>query len=94
MIIRLVNMHFQPNKLEAFLTIFESSRNKIAAFDGCLKLELLQAIETPLQLSTHSVWESEAHLDHYRQSELFKTTWAKTKVLFSEKAVAISYRLI
>ena len=94
MIIRLVNMHFQPNKLESFLTIFESSRNKIAAFDGCLKLELLQSIETPLQLSTHSVWESEAHLNYYRQSELFKTTWAKTKVLFSEKAIAISYRLI
>lgn len=37
---------------------------------------------------TLSHWESEENLEQYRQSELFKSTWAKTKVLFREKAQA------
>lgn len=91
MIVRLVTMHFQPNRLDDFLAVFESSKSRIASFDGCLKLDLLQSIDEPNQLSTLSIWESEAHLEQYRQSELFKTTWAKTKVLFSEKAQAKSF---
>ena len=39
---------------------------------------------------TISHWDSEAALELYRQSELFKFTWAKTKPLFEEKAQAWS----
>lgn len=94
MIIRLVHMHFQPDKLNEFFAIFESSKGKIAQFDGCLKLELLQSTSNPTQLTTHSIWKSDAHLEKYRESELFKSTWAKTKVLFSEKANAVSYSIV
>ena len=39
---------------------------------------------------THSHWESASDLNNYRDSEFFKTTWAKTKVLFAEKPLAFS----
>jgi heme-degrading monooxygenase HmoA len=39
---------------------------------------------------TYSYWLSEEHLNAYRDSELFKTTWAATKVLFLDKPVAFS----
>ncbi len=39
---------------------------------------------------TFSVWTSAEHLDAYRNSELFRTTWARTKALFAEKPQAWS----
>ncbi len=39
---------------------------------------------------TYSYWESEAHLNTYRHSDLFRETWAKTKVLFADKPEAWS----
>jgi heme-degrading monooxygenase HmoA len=41
-------------------------------------------------LFTFSIWDSEAALENYRQSDLFRDTWAKTKALFAEKAEAWS----
>jgi heme-degrading monooxygenase HmoA len=39
---------------------------------------------------TYSLWESTDALEAYRQSELFRTTWSATKLLFAERAVAFS----
>ena len=39
---------------------------------------------------TYSHWESESALNQYRDSELFKSVWAFTKTLFSDKPVAFS----
>jgi len=50
----------------------------------------MRDINQPNIYITHSQWESETDLNNYRNSELFKTTWAKTKVLFSEKPLAFS----
>jgi quinol monooxygenase YgiN len=90
MITRIVKMTFMENRTEAFLEIFSSSKEKIRAFKGCLSLELLQDVQDPRIFMTHSTWESEAALEAYRQSALFKTTWAKTKTLFADKAEAHS----
>jgi heme-degrading monooxygenase HmoA len=45
-------------------------------------------------LFTLSIWDDETALEAYRQSELFQTTWAKTKVLFAEKAEAWSVEMM
>ncbi len=88
MIKRIVKLTFQEKHLPDFMAIFEESKGKIRAFDGNLHLELLQDAEQPNILFTLSFWEDAAALERYRQSELFKATWARTKVLFADKPAA------
>ncbi len=90
MLIRYVRMTFQEDKTEAFQEIFNNSKDKIRAMNGCQYLELMRDINQPNIFMTHSHWTSEADLNNYRDSELFKSTWAKTKVLFAEKPLAFS----
>jgi heme-degrading monooxygenase HmoA len=95
MIKRIVKMTFREDMVEAFICeVFEHSKDHIRAFSGCRSMELLQKTDESNVLFTLSVWESEAALAAYRHSELFKTTWAKTKALFAEKAEAWSVRVI
>lgn len=91
---RWVEMQFQPDKIEAFLQVFEESKEKIRARSGCLSLQLVQDSEQPNILCTSSVWESIEHLNSYRDSELFQATWARTKPLFAQKAKAKTFKLI
>jgi len=86
-------MTFREEEVPAFLAIFEEVNPKIRALDGCLHLELLQDVANPAVLFTFSFWENETALDAYRQSELFRATWKRTKVLFAAKAEAWSVRV-
>ena len=94
MIKRIVKLTFQAEQTEAFLTIFHESKNKIRAFPGCQHLELWRDKKQPHVFFTYSFWESEDNLEEYRHSELFRSTWAKTKVLFSGKPEAWSVSLV
>jgi quinol monooxygenase YgiN len=90
MLIRIVRMTFQPGQTEAFLTIFRESQPLIRNFHGCRHLELWQDAGHPLVYCTYSHWENDAALEAYRQSELFRSTWARTKLLFAARPVAFS----
>jgi len=90
MLFRIVKMEFEQTKVNTFLDLFNSVKDKIATFDGCLGVDLLNSIDTPTIYFTHSTWQSEQHLENYRNSELFNQTWAKTKILFSNKPEAWS----
>lgn len=90
MIVRIVQMTFDPAKVEEFKTLFEDRKQLIRHFNGCEHLELWQDTKKPNIFFTYSKWQSEQHLDHYRFSELFKDTWAKTKALFIDKPQAWS----
>jgi heme-degrading monooxygenase HmoA len=57
---------------------------------GCNHLELLNDIKTSNIFFTYSYWDSENDLNNYRDSELFKEVWSKTKVLFNDKPEAWS----
>jgi hypothetical protein len=94
MIKRIVKMTFQQDHIEDFLHIFETSKNLIRQFPGCLHLELLRQEGQADVMFTFSIWEEPAALERYRQSELFQTTWSKTKVLFAAKPEAWSLELI
>jgi heme oxygenase (mycobilin-producing) len=83
-------MTFIPGKEAEFLKIFNNSKDKIRAFEGCTFLELLNQTDEKNVFFTHSHWLSEEHLNAYRHSELFKNTWASTKILFAEKPQAWS----
>ncbi|MBD2699132.1 antibiotic biosynthesis monooxygenase [Spirosoma sp. BT702] len=90
MLVRIVRMTFQPDKLADFQAIFDTSKQQIRAFPGNYHLELLRDPDQPNVRMTYSLWESADALEAYRRSELFRTTWAATKVLFTERAVAFS----
>ena len=83
-------MGFQEDKIEQFLSNFNLNKEKIRGFDGCSFLELYQDKNNTNRFFTYSYWESEEHLEKYRNSELFKNVWASTKVLFNEKPEAWS----
>src|ERR1700679_2633942 len=92
MLFRIVKMKFAPEKVAEFIELFKNTRSKIASFDGCKSLELLNDIEHSNVFFTHSTWESEQHLENYRNSELFKDTWSKTKAMFNGKPQAWSMK--
>ena len=87
---RIVKMTFRPEEIGNFLEVFHQSSAHIRAFPGCLHLELWRGKRQENVLFTFSKWESEEALENYRHSDLFRTTWAKTKPLFAEKAAAWS----
>ena len=94
MIVRLVKMTFQKDKVNDFLALFDEVFPVIKSFDGCVELKLLRDTNEVNVLMTYSIWQSEKDLDHYRFSEFFKHTWSKTKVLFESKAEARSFKIV
>ncbi len=94
MIKRIVRLQFKTEHVPAFLAIFEESKNKIRHFPGCQHLELLQEAGQEAIFCTFSRWDSLEALENYRHSELFIGTWARTKVLFSDKPQAWSFEEI
>ena len=90
MLIRIVRMTFQEDKLADFHAIFDRSKQQIRTFPGNHQLDLLRDSNQSNVRITYSLWESADALEAYRRSELFRTTWAATKVLFAERAVAFS----
>ncbi|MDZ7879698.1 MAG: antibiotic biosynthesis monooxygenase family protein [Saprospiraceae bacterium] len=94
MIKRLVKLTFQADKTAEFMHIFDTSKDKIRAMSGCQHVELLRDENTPNVFFTLSLWDTEGSLETYRHSDLFKTTWAKTKVLFADKPAAWTTKMI
>lgn len=91
MIIRIVKMTFKEDGINEFKKIYFESVPLIKLRTGCQNVKLLQDKFNPAIMSTLSYWDSIEALEAYRNSELFKTTWAKTKVLFTDRAEAWSF---
>lgn len=83
-------MEFHPHHVNDFETLFAKVKEQIRHFPGCLALEVWTAQDAPNVYYTYSRWVSPAHLENYRQSELFGNTWAETKRWFSAKPQAFS----
>lgn len=83
-------MSFEAEKIDQFLITFKAHKKKIRNFKGCNHLELLRDKNNENIFFTYSYWNNEKSLENYRNSELFSTVWAKTKVLFNEKPAAWS----
>ena len=90
MFIRIVKMSFADDHIDAFLENFHQNKTDIRNFEGCRLLELYRDKDNTNIFFTYSHWEAQEYLDKYRQSELFKGVWAKTKVLFNAKPEAWS----
>jgi len=93
MLVRIVQLEIQPEFTQKFLSLYSSHQEMIKGNKGCISLQLLQSDENPNHLATFSHWESEEALNHYRNSEFFRTLWSNVKPLFAEKAKAFSYHV-
>ena len=83
-------MTFKPECIQEFKELFYSKKDLIAAVEGCTHVELLQDTHNPAVFFTYSLWKEPRYLQAYRDSELFKEVWARTKVLFNAKPEAWS----
>ena len=83
-------MTFQEDRCNEFLAIFETHRRAIRNQPGCTHLDLLRDVKNTNIFFTYSHWESEDHLNAYRDSETFGVVWPKTKALFSDRPEAWS----
>ncbi|SNR73097.1 hypothetical protein SAMN06265371_11074 [Lutibacter agarilyticus] len=90
MLVRIVKLSFDSSKIDEFLENFNKNKHNIRNFEGCRLLELYNDKKDSNIFFSYSYWESETHLENYKSSELFKTVWAKTKVLFNNKPEAWS----
>ena len=88
MIIRIVKLSFHAEFISNFKTIFEENKQKIISQKGCNRLEMLEDINNVNIIFTYSWWNSKDDLNNYRNSELFKDVWSKTKILFYKKPEA------
>ena len=93
MLVRVVQLTFKSEELDSFFEAFEVHKNKIAVFEGCRGMQLLQEIDNPCVIMTYSHWEDESALNTYRNSELFSSLWAKIKPKFSKKPLAWSHEI-
>ena len=94
MIIRIVKMTFNPEKVAEFLDFFEGYKLQIRNFEGCVYLQVLQDQQSPNIVFSYSHWNQASDLENYRNSTLFKAIWPRTKELFIEKAEAWSTSLV
>lgn len=85
MIKRIVKMGFKPEKVDEFKMLFEDNWQKIRSAEGCSHLELLVDENDATIFFTYSIWQTEDHLNAYRNSVLFEKVWQATKILFNKK---------
>lgn len=90
MFVRIVKLSFAEENIDVFKANFETVKHKIRTFEGCQLLELYQDKHNSNIFFTYSYWNTEEDLEQYRNSELFKGVWAKTKPLFNAKPEAWS----
>lgn len=90
MLIRIVKMTFAPERTHDFIAAFNERKHLIGAFPGCNGVELLRDINNPSIFFTYSKWDTVEHLEAYRISELFTSTWAVVKPWFIAKPEAWS----
>ena len=90
MIVRIVKMTFDPEKVGDFEKIFDSTKDRIRGFEGCEHLELLHSIDQPNIYFTYSYWKGPEFLETYRKSHLFDGVWSETKKLFVARPEAWS----
>lgn len=91
---RIVKLTFDPVFVPGFLKMMDSYRDKIASSEGCISLKMLQGSADKNIIFTYSEWKDETFLDSYRNSELFKEVWVKTKPGFIAKPEAWSCILL
>ncbi len=94
MIIRIVKLTFQDDKVIDFLNFFETIKLKVNDFPGCQGMQLVQDLRDTCVIFTYSQWKSEIDLNNYRKSETFHGVWPYIKPWFKSKPEAWTTTLV
>lgn len=87
---RVVKMTFREDQVEAFKELYFENCPRIAASAGCREVRLFRDQHEPNTFFTISQWVSPEALEAYRNSDLFRIVWQRTKAMFSGKPEAWS----
>lgn len=90
MITRIVKLEFQEDKIDDFLSFFDTIKHVVNEFPGCYGMKLYQDIDRPNIVMTYSHWDNQESLNNYRNSSQFGMIWPKIKPWFKEKPEAWS----
>jgi quinol monooxygenase YgiN len=90
MITRIVKLEFEDDKIDDFLSFFETIKHIVNEFPGCYGMKLYQDIDHPQIVMTYSHWESQDDLNNYRNSDSFGKIWPSIKPWFAKKPEAWS----
>lgn len=88
MITRIVKLTFEADKIDDFLTFFETIKHQVNTFPGCYGMRLLRDVNHPTIVMTYSNWDSDKSLNNYRDSAIFGTVWPTIKPWFGAKPEA------
>jgi len=88
MIIRVVKLNLRREGLDVFMSLFLPRSEHVRNFPGCQYLQLWKDVEKPDIYFSYSWWESPAHLEAYRKSEVYKEVWALLKSQFGDRPEA------
>lgn len=88
MITRIVKLEFEADKIELFLAYFDTIKNVVNTYPGCIGMKLYQDVKDKNIVFTYSHWEAETDLENYRVSEKFGTIWSTIKPWFGNKPEA------
>ena len=94
MITRIVKLEFQQERIEAFLSFFETIKDNVNNFPGCHGMQLLRDQVNPCIVFTYSQWDNEQDLENYRLSKTFGEIWPKIKPWFAKSAEAWSVEVV
>ena len=89
MITRIVRLPVKPDEDKTFEEYFDTNKEKIAALDGCLLVELHKDVASS-DYFTYSLWQSESNLQAYLDSSFFIDVWPNAKKLLHQRANAWS----
>jgi heme-degrading monooxygenase HmoA len=87
-------MTIAEDKVADAVSFAASVQPKIKAFEGCKHLDILQDVKQRNVIITYSLWDTENHLNLYRNSDLFKESWATVKKWFIDKPEARSLEVL
>ncbi len=90
MVTRIVRLTITAEKVAEFVAQFNETYAHIRSFPGCTYLSLQHDLDQPHVMITFSTWNGPEDLENYRNSELFKSTWAKVKPLFGGAPTAFT----
>lgn len=90
MVTRIVKLEFHPDRVDDFINYFDTIKQQVNSFPGCIGMKLYQDISNPSIIMTYSHWETEKDLDNYRNSDTFSVIWPSIKPWFNGKPEAWS----
>ncbi len=94
-VVRLIHVNVDPSQIAAAERIWkEDCAPLMIQQKGCLSEQLLKCEDEPGEYISYSVWESQADIDAYRESEGHQQIQSHSRQLQGAKAIVKRYQVV